>query len=376
MKIDICDRDVLMAVSPTALSAYARIAGWSPRESYREHSDIYVGEGLPEIVVPRTVRLGDYASAVAAVIKTFAQVSCEDMLTVYRSVVTADRDIIRVRAAESDDGSVGLNDGVDLVGGARDLVLSAACALNDSRPVYQAGANREATELVRQMRLGQTDQGSFVVTLLTPVIPPRIPASLPDPEDQNAPVTRLLTRRLAEALAAAHRATERISSGNGATFAETVVNGVSANLCESLVRIIEPFPTLDVRVSWALTRPWSKPSTTRFGRSDAPLLREAARSFRTRAPQSDMRLYGFAGLLKRDEQEEVGTISLTTVVDGQRRSVEAVLEQSDYEQAVQAHQDRAVVVLKGDLERVGQRWRLLNPSLESVLHDDENKLRN
>ena len=107
MKVDICDRDALMAVSPTALSAYARISGWSPRQSYREHSDIFVGEGLPEIIVPRTVRLGDYASAVAAVIKTFAQVSGEDMLTVYRSVVTADRDIIRIRATQSDDGSLG-----------------------------------------------------------------------------------------------------------------------------------------------------------------------------------------------------------------------------------------------------------------------------
>ena len=253
------------------------------------------------------------------------------------------------------------------------MVLSAACSLNDSRPVYQAGKNREATELARQLRLGQTDQGSFVVTLLTPVISPRIPAFLPDPDDQNAPATRLLTRRLVEALSAAHRATERMSSGNRGTFSEAVVNGVSANLCESLVRIIEPFPALDVSVSWALTRPWSMPTTIRFGQSDAALLREAARSLRTRAPQSEMRLHGFAGLLKRDEREEVGTINLTTVVDGQRRSVEAVLEQSDYEQAVQAHRERALVVLTGDLERVGQRWRLLNPSLESVLHHDESK---
>ncbi len=178
MQVSIHDREALLAISPTALSAYARIAGWSQQESYREHSDVYIGDALPEIIVPRTTRLGDYASAVAALIETFAQVAREDTLTVYRSLVTADRDVIRVRAAGSGDGSLGLNDGANVVAGARDMVLSAACSLHDPRPVYRAGANREATELLRLMRLGQTDQGSFVVTVLTPVMPPLMPALL------------------------------------------------------------------------------------------------------------------------------------------------------------------------------------------------------
>ncbi len=59
-----------------------------------------------------------------------------------------------------------------------------------------------------------------------------------------------------------------------------------------------------------------------------------------------------------------------TEIDGQRQSVMAVLERLDYERAVQAHGDRALVVLSGDLERMGQRWRLLNPRLEDVLRDD------
>ena len=104
--------------------------------------------------------LGDYARVVATLIDTFAKVAGQDELTVYGSLVTADRDVVRVRAAESDDGSVTLNDGVDLIGGARDLLLSAACSLREPQPVYRAGANREAADLLRQMRLGQTDQAA------------------------------------------------------------------------------------------------------------------------------------------------------------------------------------------------------------------------
>ncbi len=58
-----------------------------------------------------------------------------------------------------------------------------------------------------------------------------------------------MTRRLVEALAAARQATERAGSGDGSAFGDTVASGVSANLCEALVRIVEPFPTLDVGVS-------------------------------------------------------------------------------------------------------------------------------
>jgi len=83
-----------------------------------------------------------------------------------------------------------------------------------------------------------------------------------------------------------------------------------------------------------------------------------------------VRLHGFVRLLKRGEAEDDGTIRLATDIDGQRQSVVAVLEQGDYERAVQAHRDRAPVVLAGDLERTGQRWRLLNPQVEGVLRDD------
>ena len=141
MRVSIRGRGALSAVSPTALSAYARAAGWRRHEPYREYSDVYVGESRPEIIVPRTERLGDYASVVATLIDTFAGITGKDQLSVYRSLATADRDVVRVRAAESDDGSVTLNDGVDLIGGARDLLLSAACSLREPQPVYRAGAN-------------------------------------------------------------------------------------------------------------------------------------------------------------------------------------------------------------------------------------------
>ena len=279
MKVRIQDRDALRAISPVALSAYARVAGWSRTgEKYRTYSDVYAAEGLPEIILPGTQSLGDYASVVARLIEIFAKVAERDELAIYYDLVNANRDVVRVRAGGSDDGSLTVNDGVDLVNGARDMLLAAACSLREPQTLYRAGANREAADLLSRVRLGQTEQGSSVVALVI---------SMPS-DDYDLPIERRMTRRLIESLDAARSAAERAVAGDGTAFARVVDKGVSANLCEALDRMISPFPTLDVGVTWARTRPM-KPAEkiVGFAKADAASLREAARSFRGREPQLD-----------------------------------------------------------------------------------------
>lgn len=374
MRSGVLTRDALLAVSPTALSIYARAAGWKRHDTYRVHSNIYIGEDRPEIIVPRTDHLGDYASVVADLIKTFAEVGRQDETGVYHSLVATDRDVVRLRVGKSEEGSVKLDEGVDLIQGARDILLATACSLDESKPVYhRAGANRKAKDLISRIRLGQTDRGSFVVTLLMPVIPLPVPSPLyPDEPDQDIPVERRLTTRLKEALTAVHVATERAASGEKNAFGDATNSGVSANLCDALVKIIDSFPTLDVNVSCARIRPDIAPNQNfRFGTNDAPLLQQLARVFREHAPRPDVHLHGYVRLLNRGEDEEDGRIRLNTYFDEKQLSVTALLECRDYERAVQAHKDKAWVTLSGDLERTGQRWRLLNPRLDHVLRREE-----
>lgn len=374
MKANIRDREALFAVSPSALSAYARAVGWTKGDTYGDHSDVYAAEGLPEIILPRTQRLGDYANVVSQLIEIFAKAAETDELSLYRDLVTADRDVIRVRVAPGDDdGSMTVNNGVNLVRGAHDLLLAAACSLREPRPLYRVGANREANNYLDQVRLGQTEQGSYVVTLLTPVVPPPMQHMLdPNWASDDDPIERRMTWRLTQALTATRDATERTIGGDRDAFSEAVRQGTSANLCEALVTLIEPFPTLDISLTWARTRPMDTArSVVRFANADAPILREAARAFRDREPQPDVCLVGPVQRLKRDEWETDGAITLRAYVDGRIQSVAAVLKRSDYEQAIHAHKTKAPVVLRGELERFGQRWRLLNPSVADVILNED-----
>ena len=373
MKARIRDTEALGAVSPASLSAYARGAGWARTEPYGDHSDVYVAEGLPEVILPRTQRLGDYANVVSRLIEIFARAAEMDEISLYRDLVIADRDVIRVRVEGEDDGAVALTDGVNLVRGARDMLLAAACSLWHPQPLYRAGANKEASDYLSQVRLGQTEQGSFTVTLLTPIIPPLMQQTLgPEWDVDDDPVERQITKRLADALAVTRQATERTIGGDDDAFATEVTNGISANLCEALVELIDPFPGLDVSLSWARTRPRERArNVIRFDNDDAPILREAARAFRNREPRPDERVFGFVHRLKRDKTETDGTVTIRVEIDGRSQSVTAVLNQNDYRRAIEAHGSRAGIIAEGDLERVGQRWSLLNPRIKSIIPNRE-----
>ena len=374
MTTNLRDPGMPLSVSPLALSAYARVAGWVWSESFGGHSDVYAGQGLPEIVIPRTQRLGDYGRVVIQLIKIFAQVAEVDEGSLYKDLVVADRDVTRVRVYNGeDDGTVDLEQGTNIVSGARDMLLAAACSLREYQPVYRAGANREANEYMRRVRLGQTEHGSFVVTMLSPPIPPLVQQPLmPDLEVYDDPIERQVTRRLAQALLAARDATSKTISGDTSAFNDAVREGISANLCEALAQMIEPFASLDVSTTWARTRPLRSPrDVVRFSSADALILREAARSYRNREPKLDVRLFGSVQRLKRDESETDGTVTLRTSIDGRTQSVTAVLSESDYERAMEAHRDKAAVIVEGDLGRFGQRWRLVNPRIAEVISEDD-----
>ena len=374
MKASIFDRAALVAVPPAALSAYARNLGWEPAEAFGERSDVYSAQGMPEIVLPRTKLLGDYARVVSQLLEIFSEFTDMDSLSVYRDLVTADRDVIRVRSPGAhDDGSIPFDTGLDLLQGSREMLLAAASSLSNPQSLYRAGANRHATEHLQRMSLGQTEQGSFVVTILSPAISQPIQMTYLSEDRLDAdPFARLVTRRVAQALAATRNATERTISGTDHAFSDAVQDGVSANMCEAIVQLIGPFSALDISFSWARTYPRNTArESVRFVSADAPVLEEAARAFRGREPMPDIQLFGFVRQLTRQEKEIDGAITICAPIEDSIQSVTAVLSQADYIRAIEAHRDKAAVIATGDLERVGQRWRLVNARIKSLIPNEE-----
>jgi hypothetical protein len=291
-----------------------------------------------------------------------------------------------VQGAAESDGSVALDAGVAIVAQARDMLLAAACAARAPQPVYRPEVNREASDYMRRVKLGQTEHGSFVVTLLAPVPPLLEPPQVfpyrslwPGAQWPNSnwvsladePLERMVTRRLMEALEATRNAAEMALSGDAAAFEKAVAAGVSANLCEAVAGMIEQSDGLDISVTWARTRP--TPETRRrvaFSAKDAEVLKEAARTFRQRQPKADVTLFGTVTRLKRDQEDVEGVVTLNAMVDDRPQQVSTVLDQANYAVAVRAHAARTPVIVTGDLERVGRRWQMTNANVRELPADD------
>ena len=105
--------------------------------------------------------------------------------------------------------------------------------------------------------------------------------------------------------------------------------------------------------------------------SDARTLKEAERTFLAKEPQPDKILYGSVHRLTRGEHQVEGQVTFKVDLDGKNKSVSSVLDQNNYSVAVRAHDARNPVVVTGDLERVGQRWRMTNATVRELAGDDE-----
>lgn len=376
MKARVEDIDALRAISPSAMAAYVRAEGWAAAGAYGKHSDVYQRSGFSELIIPGTDVIADYPEVVLSLLETIAKEEGRDQLSVYRDLVISDRDVIRVRAPDADDdGSIKIESGVELVLHAKDLLMAAACAANDPRPTYRAGKNKDASDYMGRVRLGQTERGSFVVTLLAPVTPSLDLAGGQGrlwPELVDEPFERRVTRTLANSLEAAKRAAEGAVRNEGLTaFTKVVSRGVNANLCEALAALIDSGEGLQVAVTWARTRPTPEARRTiDFTKSEAGLFREAASKFRSLEPRPDERLEAFVVKLDRDRTQSDGRVTLSAAIDGQQVSIKTTLPADLYSQATDAHDKRLMVSLTGDLKRIGQRWQMDDPRDLNVLSND------
>lgn len=375
MKTIIVDPDALESITPAALISYVQTEGWVRTEKFGTHSDVYVRDNGPELIIPGTSQLGDYANVVSSLILQLSDFESRTELQIFQDLSGSDRDVIRVRAPEANgDGSVDIDAGVSMITQGRDLLLSAACSANQPRPAYRAGSNKEASAYMKRVRLGQTERGSFIVSLLAPVPPLLTPLPQAElwPAASEEPYDRLVTRFLADGLQAAHKAAEQWVRGDGINaFSQGVRKGVSANLCEALSNLIEAGDGLDVSITWARTRPTPEPRRkVAFSKDEAEVFKEAARVLRMQEPRLDENLEAYVvGAGRRLEQND-GQVTLKTFVDGKPASVKTKLSADLYTIALSAHDDKMAVSITGDLRRDGQRWRLENPRNLTTLQDE------
>ena len=380
MKLEIKDRDAFRRLSLVDVRAYLTSQGWSSEGAYGSvatiFSKIVVSGRRHEVLLPMRSEYVDYAARMADIVSEISVVEDRSQLVVFYDLIKSGFDVIRFRAPQADDaGTIPLENGVALYDHARDLIAAVANAAIKPKRAYRSNSSAQAKDYVTSLRLGQTEVGSYVLTILSPVTPTLESeqiALFPELAMVDEPFPRTVTKTLVGALRATKEAAAASSaSGKLDPFEAAIESGVSANLCEAIARLVERGDGVEISVGWSQVRPAPEAfAVYRFDRDNARILSEVATKFREREPQPDITIEGFVVALHRQPHEFDGRAKIRGFVEGRGLSLWTNFILSDYQKVVEAHDKKMRIRLDGEIVKRGQFFTLENPRNLFVFEDD------
>lgn len=346
--------------------AYLESRGWSRVPSRRSYAAIYrsQGESPGEVQVPLDRGLADYGEAMVVIARRLSAYEHRPVESILHDLLQPRRDLLRfgLEGEVARDGSINLAAGLGLVSGVRKALLASACSVKRPRAFHPRMSMTEADAFLRECRLGQTEVGSFVLTVETPLdIEPQRPAS----EEPFGRQTAILFLQSVQHL------TESVRAGEPQRVVEPEPGElvVSANLCEALVEMMPPDESADLRLrgSWSpLLRVGAHvPSEVHVDRDMYESIERVARQLRpARESQPDQFVGQVVELMgEPGEQGDIeGPVTLQVQVGDELLKVRVALGPLDYQKAATAHLGQGYVSVKGILRRGPRVHRIEQPS--------------
>ena len=354
----------LEAASPEGLAEFLAANGWE-RERISDIADVWRTE-TASLLLPLDNRVSDFPQRLHDALQILRAVHEDQWLQIVAALGTGRADVLRFRSLVETppDGSIGFEAGVQFVEAVRKVIVAAAKASTDSKSGHYANRNHAvADRYLTTARLGQTERGSFIVTVISRLpAAPEVDESEIFQEPPPEPMQRTVNVQLMRALDAAVRAaTTFAETSDFAAFEQSVAQGVSAELCDAAIGLLSQGSDVELTVTPSADVPIARdvPMLVVLRSENLPALNTARREFRTEAPESNVRLSGIVERLNRTEQRGPGTIGFR-ILDGTESANKARvrLEAEDYDKAIQAHREGRIVRVTGSLEREGNLFWL------------------
>ncbi|HEX8702611.1 MAG TPA: hypothetical protein VF815_27505 [Myxococcaceae bacterium] len=338
--------------------AYLKVNGWEQFDEFPGRATLWrlkrdaTGDDF-EVLLPTDSSVKDFSARMVDLLGTLAAAEGRSVGGVLATLITPiDAMNVQIEREDTDDGTISLSDGARAFQGVKELFHAAAASLEEPRAFYSARSGGDAAKFLRSARLGQTQRGSYVIAVQTP-----IPETLF--HSQVEPIERRVLRRLVSGIGAARDAAYE---GTEEAFKARVVSGVSANLCLALAKFGggKRFRAVTLRFNWAWTLPVPQ-GEVRDYRFTPPLIdaiREGGERLKFIEPKKEFILVGKVKRLEHEGEAE-GTIAIEGQVDHKVRRVTLVLQGEDHEKAIQAYQSQELVRCLGELVRHGRSYHLV-----------------
>jgi hypothetical protein len=234
------------------------------------------------------------------------------------------------------------------------------------------------TTFLNNCRLGQTERGSFVATVIAPVTPELTPTIFDGVDDEvteaDEPFERRVTLTLMRALQTLRGS---LDTGRTGDLLRAVPHGVSANLCEALAEMTpgDQQANLQLGMSWSRNRPRVPNLVARqvsFAQPEFGILQEAGRKLKSLDSRKVTVRGPIIGLQAEPAdllEEFQGRVTIRAVIENRTARVRFDLKEADYTLACNAHRDRRQVSVAGMLhgDAKARIYDLLLPNSFQVL---------
>ena len=328
-----------------------------------------------EIIQPNTTNLKDYHQRVYDLVNILADFESRSIFDIADDLSHFHADVIKIRVVHDDvgDGSIPINDGVLLFDKARELLTSVVKATFNKRKYFGGGGvSAEIADYLDTLRFGQTEVGSYVVNLIAPV-----EQFSSDHIDQlDVSLTRHVTSTLANSLAAIDESiSEYKHTGSKQCFDGAVLKGASANLCDALIGLSGESKQRNVNISITLSKADNHnldvPLVHRFSSDLVPYLQAASDYYKGSYVIADHKVAGSVTSLKHEDNEDMGTVTVQSLVNDTMKSVSFELPMVEYWEAHQAHKMKHIVECIGDLHVTPRSAKLHNAKEFRVFGNDD-----
>jgi hypothetical protein len=354
------------------IRSYLAARSWAHIPSRRDYAAIYrsPGNGEVEVQIPLDTGLADYGDAMALAARRLAGFEGRPVEQVLRDLLQPRSDTLRYALADDAlrTGTIDLLTGSSLTSGAVKSLRASACSVQHPRRFHPRMSLTDADGYVRACRLGQTEIGSYVLTINTPL---DIHDQL-DAHDQ-IPFGRRATTLLLDSTAYIAKS---VRQGDASRILEDREDAplVSANLCEALVEMMPPDESADLRISgsWSPLAPPPKTALVDIllDRSMFEPIERLAQQLRPARGSEPGRFVGKVIELSgapNPAGDLEGDVVLQVQTDDQLLKVRVTLDPNTYRDAGVAHFEQRYVSVRGQLHR-GRRTHLLgNPREFTVL---------
>lgn len=347
-------------LAPTDVTEWLRIQGWTHAASLGDVAQRWRGEAA-SVVVPMLPSSSDFTLRWSEMLSTLAGSFDTDPAGVLLKVAKSGSDIAEFRVSGQIDDSIPLGDASTLIDSVRRAMQASANSALQPRSYYGHSLPDAARDHARNVRMGQTRRGSYVVPVIS-----RVPVLGPEDADDAVlfedvvyqPFARMAMLKLAKGLAALRELTHGPAQPVRGRIVEAVGAGVSSELCEAVVATLETESITDLAVafSWAERLPASAaPRSVELESEALPMLRQVGSVLRGEPVVGRQTVIGYVKRLDRGEDDEVGRITLRVLDNDKARNIAIDLSDEDYHVAGEANTDRRMVAATGILHRESGR---------------------